>query len=330
MSGVGTVADGLLDVLRSHTGTGRLTLADPLQPLPGGFSNDLYSFTIDDAPPDLNGRLVLRLMHDDRDASRETIIHRAVADAGFPAPAVKLSGDASAGLGRPFLVIEHVHGQDCLRALGVPKAFARIPDLLAGLMAELHAVDPRGPLGELEANQWTSDGLGAPGVLAEIDARLGVALGRRFDRLRGQRLEPGPLTIVHGDMHGLNILMHDGEVQALLDWELARVTDAEFDVARTKVILDTVPGMSSRFLRPLVQSFGRRAGRAFVLSYSRQRELDEDRLRFWEAAHCLRLVAMVSPVQGARAVNDNVADLWAPLRTRLLSRFDQLLGPSGP
>jgi hypothetical protein len=72
----------------------------------------------------------------------------------------------------------------------------------------------------------------------------------RLEPLHSQRPTDSPASVTHGDLHAFNILVEGERVTAGLDWELARVTDAEFDFARTKLILDSVPGMSSALLRP--------------------------------------------------------------------------------
>ena len=92
------------------------------------------------------------------------------------------------------------------------------------------------------------------------------------------------------------------------------------------MILDSVPGMSSALLRPLVQSLGRRAGQAFVRCYRAHRALDEARLHWWEAAHCLRLVAIVAErrATGISSASEGVVDVWDPLERRLAHRFDEL------
>jgi aminoglycoside phosphotransferase (APT) family kinase protein len=185
---------------------------------------------------------------------------------------------------------------------------------------------------ELEAAGWPATRLGVEGALGEIEAAIrhvgDSALERHLEELRARKPDRPGRSIVHGDLHLLNLVVADGRVKAVIDWEMARVTHPEFDVARTKVILDSVPGMSSALLRPLVQAFGRRSGAAFVQAYASRTPLDADRLRWWEAAHCLRLVAMVRErrVTGRSSAGERVVALWVPLEERLRRRLLALMG----
>src|SRR5437868_5398938 len=101
------------------------------------------------APPELQGDLILRIMPDTAVADREILVQSEVASQGFPAPQVRLTGDANAGLGRPFMVMDRVPGRTpvgepsgtaALAQLGL--AALRLPDLLARTVARLHALDP--------------------------------------------------------------------------------------------------------------------------------------------------------------------------------------------
>ena len=326
------IAQRLLDVLQSLPGRRPLAYLSPPTRLSGGFSADTYAFELLDPPLNLAGPLILRVMRNDADARRETIIHRAVADMSFPAPRVRLSGDASSIFGRPFLVADFARGTDALKEWGVRLAFRNLPDVLAEIMVQLHSLDADPVARELESAGWPRERLGAPGVLTEIETAIGhtgdPGLPGWLKRLRSQRPGDTAACLIHGDLHALNILMEGQRVTAVLDWELARVTDAESDVARTKVILDTVPGMSSALLRPLVQAVGRRAGAAFLENYRQRRGLDEERIRWWEAAHCLRLVAMVAErrTTGRSSSSEGVVGIWDPLVRRLARRFEELMG----
>jgi aminoglycoside phosphotransferase (APT) family kinase protein len=285
------VAEGLVQELRAHTGRTDLQLRGSPRLLPGGASAELYEFAVIDPPPGFEGPLVLRLPVETAEAERA--VHAAVVHAGYPAPRLRFDGDGSAGLGRPFLVMDRVDGKTPMAAagvLGLPRLFREMPGLLAGLMADLHAV----PTAGLE------------GTALDITATLlaGVPAGIERDWLEASRPPSGPVVICHGDLHGLNVLVDRGEVVAVVDWELAGLGPAELDVARTQLILGTLPGVSGLGRRLLRRSAARTAA-AFVGTYRARRPLDDETLRWFTVLHAARLLAVA---QG----RGSVADVWRP------------------
>ena len=85
----GALAPKLLAALRKQTQRPALDFAAPPAPLGGGFWALLYTFRLAQAPPELSGELVLRVMPaSDEEARREAAAQAAVVDAGFPAPRV--------------------------------------------------------------------------------------------------------------------------------------------------------------------------------------------------------------------------------------------------
>jgi len=326
------IADRLVYMIRSRIGASSVGFAQAPTRLLGGYSAATYAFELTDGPAELRGPLVLRLLRPGDDARREIILHRAAARLGFPAPEIRMTADDSDAFDQPFLITDRADGTDALRAWGVRRAFRQAPLVLAELMARLHALPTDAVVDELESAGWSAARLGVDGVLREVDAAArhaeDAALEQQVDELRAEQPNRPGRSIVHGDLHALNLLVADGATKAVIDWELARVTHPEFDVARTKVILDCVPGMSSALLRPFVQWFGRRAGAQFVRSYSSLSPLDARLLRWWEAVHCLRLVAILRErrVTGVSSASEGVVAVWDPLEGRLAARLAELMG----
>src|SRR5262245_252087 len=142
------LADRLLCVLRTKTCSPELRYAAPPTRLTGGFWAELLAFELEDAPSGWDGPLVARVMPDPGPARKETIVQAAVAVAGVPTPRVRGSGGADEGLGRAFMVMDRVDGVPLLAdidrlagLLGAPRRLWRMPDVLARVMAALHAVD---------------------------------------------------------------------------------------------------------------------------------------------------------------------------------------------
>lgn len=316
-------------LVRLGAGSGaQVSYAEVPRRLSGGYSSDLFRLRLSGVAPELGGDLVLRLMHGDRDAAREICVHREVATTGFPAPTVHFAADSHAGLGRPFMLMECVAGRTLLE--GSLRELRRLPGLLAEVMARLHALEAK-PLGRaLAAAGWTDEALGAEGVLAEIGDSIaaagahGLAPGERW--LRMNRPTQGRPVICHGDLHPGNLLMREGAVVSVVDWEMATLEEAEFDVARTVVILSSAPGGDGvrSWLR---RRIGPLAARRFVALYAQTVKLDQERLRWNEALHCLRLVVLAAAAAAGSAHQaPGVVALWAPLVGRLAERFRRLTG----
>ena len=228
------LAGQLIGVLRSATSTPDLEYEHQPEPMQGGFWAELFSFSLVNPPGGWPAELVARLMPDPSTARKETIVQTAVAAAGFPTPFVRASGGPDCGLGLAFMVMDKAVGGPALSGLdGVPTPAAllrllrQIPDLLAGSMARLHALDPglvRGDLAQVRDVPVTAAGL------VEMLTRAAAQAGRQ-DLVRAARWltehppAPAPDVICHGDLHPFNLLDADGQV-TVLDWSASLIAPA--------------------------------------------------------------------------------------------------------
>jgi aminoglycoside phosphotransferase (APT) family kinase protein len=207
----------------------------------GGRSNLTYAVT------DATGRRwVLRrpplghVLATAHDMGREHRIISALAPTPVPVPpAIGLSVDDSVN-GAPFYVMGYVDGP-ILRNAAAAQALPiehrrRATDSIVDVLAEIHAVDVDavglGDLGrregyiERQLKRWH-------GQWEQSKTRDLPAIDAVHDRLAATVPEQGPATIVHGDYRLDNCILDDqGNIRAVLDWELCTLGDPLADVGQ--------------------------------------------------------------------------------------------------
>jgi aminoglycoside phosphotransferase (APT) family kinase protein len=290
-----SLAPRLLAGLRAQTHVPALEYAVAPVPLGGGHWAQLYTFQLAHAPSGLTGELVLRVMPaSDEEARREAAAQAAVLAAGFPAPRVHFSCGRNDGLGFPYIVMSRIAG-GTLRAGTTWPEKARVPVLLAGTLAALHALDPDRFGHALAGAGWPPHTMGLEAALdglAERAAPLafdGFAAGLGW--LRSNRPAPGARVVSHGDFHPLNLMIQGGRVSGLLDWSHALLADPEYDLAYCAQLLAWWPLPARGLLKHVA---GRPAAAQFVATYRRHGRVDEDRYRWHEALHAFRLLVRVA------------------------------------
>jgi aminoglycoside phosphotransferase (APT) family kinase protein len=173
------------------------------------------------------------------DMGREHRVVSALAPTPVPvAPVVGLCEDESVN-GAPFYVMEFVEGP-ILRGLAEAEAFPNeadrraIGERVVDTLVAIHAVDPDDAgLGELgrkedyvarQLHRWQ-------GQWEKSKTRELPAIDAVHESLAARIPEQGPATIVHGDYRLDNmILTAQGEVAAVVDWELCTLGDPLADV----------------------------------------------------------------------------------------------------
>lgn len=294
----------LVATLREATGRVDLELAAPPVPLTGGFYAEMLRFRLADAPPGLEGDLVARIVPDPIAGEWEATVQRAVAGQGFPTPAVRLSAGAAGPLGRYLIVMDALDGRSPMSGLGIgavateiPHLLRRLPDQLARLAADLHALDPA-PLAEaLDALDTTVPTTTAGFV--EQQAGVAAALGHRDIAAAGERLlatEPRSraLVITHGDLHPFNVIATDAG-PALVDWTVARVAHPGFTLGFADLMLANPPIRLPAAGAAVMRRLGRNVARRFLSTYGRLTDgtcsaVDADNLDWHRKVHALRIL----------------------------------------
>jgi aminoglycoside phosphotransferase (APT) family kinase protein len=318
--------------------TGRAGLAfehDPV-PLTGGYWAELLAFSLMEPPPGWPHDLVLRLMPDAVVARKETTFQAAVSDAGFRTPVVRAAGGPDDGLGRAFMVMDRADGAPLIPGLGGVGALVaglrqagRMPDVLASVMAALHALDPQ-PL---------RDQLASVGDIAmTLDQMLAMLRdwAVRFQRddlaragawLTDHPRPAQPEVICHGDVHPFNVLV-DGAQVTLLDWSACLIAPRAFDVAFTTSMLSEPPLEVPRSLRPLVRRAGRLLASRFLRRYQvhAAASVSREDLRWHQAVVSLRALTEVASWEYAGVTGEHAGHPWLVNGPVLAARLAAVTG----
>src|SRR3954454_3794362 len=173
------------------------------------------------------------------DMAREHRIIAALAQTDVPvAPAVALCEDESV-IGAPFYVMDFVEGPILRTKAEAEESFGEVDRKAIGervvdTLVAIHAVDPDavgvGDLGRKEDyvarqlrrwhGQWEKSKTRELEVIDDVHRRLSARIP-----------EQGPATIVHGDYRLDNLILSaDGQIAAVVDWELCTLGDPLADV----------------------------------------------------------------------------------------------------
>jgi aminoglycoside phosphotransferase (APT) family kinase protein len=324
----------LLETLRDASGRPDLRFATPPTPLTGGFYAEMLRFRLADPPAQLDRELVARIVPNPMAGAWEATIQRTVADQGFPTPAVRLTAEETGPLGRYLIVMDAVDGKPPMAGLRIgtiaaqlPRLVRHLPDQLARIAADLHALDAEPLAEQLDALDTTIPSTTA-GFVQE-QAGYARALGRpdiaeAAERLDGTEPRSSGPVITHGDLHPFNLLVGpDGAV--LIDWTVARVADPAFTVAFTELMLANPPIPLPRAGAAMLRPVGRNIARRFLSTYRRLTDgtaaaVDDENLAWHRQAHALRILVELASwdANGTRPAAGHPWLILEPVARRLL------------
>lgn len=233
--------------------------------LVGGQSKHTYLIDIDpgEGPEAWRGGVVVRMDTDHFDSSvlDEYALMTKLYQAGVPvAEPLLLESDGSV-FGQPFMVSRRLEGKAAgmiLDAVGASEAEAFA---LAEALGRLHSV----PLNQIVDSPPTD----LPQVVEESRrgiedmwrrsariASIAVELGHVWIRERVHELAGQQPVMVHGDASLHNILVHEGRLSGLLDWEFAHIGHPAEDLAYCRPAVERVADWDA-FMKHYLKHGGR-------------------------------------------------------------------------
>jgi aminoglycoside phosphotransferase (APT) family kinase protein len=266
-------------------GDGDALTIDSLRRLSGGASRETWSF--DALSGDRRRPLILQRLRPGVPKSTtgipiavEAALLRVAGRHGVPVAGV-VADDSGDILGSAGMVVERLDGETIARKLLRDDAFAAAREHLGAqvgaALAQVHRIPPADVAGLQETDQLEQfravlDTLGEPHPAFELGFRW----------LEANRPPSARVTVVHGDFRLGNLLVDQGGLRAVLDWELAHLGDPLEDLAWFCV-------RAWRFGSPLPAG-GVATREALVTAYEAAggARVDRDALRWWEVLGTLK------------------------------------------
>ncbi|MBA3744520.1 phosphotransferase family protein [Sporichthya sp.] len=241
----GQILDFMRDQLNDEAGP---QLESDVVPIAGGSSQQHFAFTASwfNGTKRVKRQLILRQEPAsgivEANMALESVVLSAMRGGQIPIPMLQWSDLTPSYFDTRTLVFERSRGEADRAVLRDKDPFklgaegrVDLARSMAGLLAELHAMDPAEASLDLvmpypddavmsEVNKWD---YAVDRESLDPDQRLKPA--RDWLQINLQQA-PGYLCLVHGDFRPANILVDDGRISALLDWEMAHLGDPAEDV----------------------------------------------------------------------------------------------------
>ncbi len=246
-------------------------------------------------------------------------VHRA----GVQVPRPFLACADPSVLGKPFYLLARVAGEARgARLTKDPQVLARGEELVAELgreLAKIHSLKP--PLPELPF-LVPPKGQPARARVAELRAHLDalnvaqpvLEWGLRY--VERHAPESREITLVHGDFRTGNLMLHEGRLVAVLDWEFATLSDPLED-------LGWMLAKCWRFGAVERECGGLGSREAFLAAYEAAsgRRLDRWAVRLWELVATLRW-AVVALLQAERHRSGRERSLELALTAHIVPQLE--------
>ncbi len=320
----------LLEFMRDqlHDEAGVMIEKDP-EPVGGGSSQANYAFTASwfNGTKRIKRQMILRQEPASgvvkSDMAIESIVLSAMRGGEIPVPLLQWTDLTPTWFDRRTLIFERSRGEADRAALRDKDPFklgvegrVDLARAMAGLLAELHALDPAEASLDLVlpypddavmtvVNHWDY-------VIdrESLDPENKLRAARDWLQVNMQPA-PGYLSLVHGDFRPANILVDDGRISALLDWEMAHLGDCAEDVGwYTCSIYRTEHFPEGWSVEDFLVRYVERGGPEF----------EPERLRFWQVFAVLKLAIIA--LRAVRNVELGVTDGPPPPVDRVIDQLN--------
>ena len=285
------LSNQLIEYLRREHDKSSIDYLEPLTSIEKGEGGSLLSFKLKNPPPKLTNKLILRFSNA---VPLEGTIQKQLKTQNYPVPTIHHLCTDQKIMGGPFLIREYVKG-DVLWQEPSNKIKARH---MAFNQKILHSINPKPIIKVLDEENINKisymDSLQIEHFILEkelIGFQLpsGWKLGKDISWLepggqwiRDNKPRRRKNVVCHSDFHPFNIIMNSGRVEAVIDWQLCRVNELEFDIASTLHILLMVwpfSGIDVDVCTDLVDNY--------LEMYRETIDINEDRLNYNLGVRCL-------------------------------------------
>jgi aminoglycoside phosphotransferase (APT) family kinase protein len=284
----------LIDYLRKELGSKSVNYLKPLTRLTGGYETFICRFQLSGVDDRLSKPLIIRVYAENSDyyqPLKESMVQNAMADQGYPVPAVYSTCTDKTILGGAFIIMDYFEGKTLLDS-NMP--FDQVFDVLGNLHAKLHNIDPEPIVKKFTETGMDSRVLKFESMLKGFRTQVNLNffwLNEAAEWLFENRPnDPEILSVCHDDFHPRNILFKDGKVKAVLDWSGFLIGDPAMDVALT-IFLITIP---TKLLSPDLDSEQLRE--MYLNAYRNTRPLDETNIAYYGTVR--RALALKEGAQG--------------------------------
>lgn len=297
MSTTETITARLEPFVRAHAPERADLAITAMHKLPVGFSYETYLFTLAwrDGDTRRTEDLVMRMEPEHGlippyDVRPQYELLKRLHGHALPVPEAYWLEASGSVLGRPFFIMERLPGETMYGyAMKHPE---RVPDLrrqLADVIVDLHQID------------WQAMDLGVLGVPAHDRDHAEREIARWERELKDSMLAPYPLTaelfrylknnvpraqrtaFCHGDIQPANLLVHEGKLSAVLDWELATLGDPLVDLGWSCATIEKYFGAAWNADDFILRHYEARTGT----------RVDREALRFWKVFAFVKGITMV-------------------------------------
>jgi aminoglycoside phosphotransferase (APT) family kinase protein len=266
----------------------------PLTRLTGGYETFICRFQLSGVDDRLSKPLIIRVYAENSDyyqPLKESMVQNAMADQGYPVPAVYSTCTDKTILGGAFIVMDYFEGKTLLDS-NMP--FDRVFDVLGNLHAKLHNIDPEPIEKKITEAGMDSRLLKFESMLMGFRTQVNLNfswLNEAAEWLFENRPNDSEfLSVCHDDFHPRNILFKDGKVIGVLDWSGFLIGDPAMDVALT-ILLITIP---TKLLSPDLDPEQLRE--MYLNSYRKTRPLDETNIAYYGTVRSA--LALIEGAQG--------------------------------